>query len=167
MQAYARPLFRYGIRLVKDSDLVKDCIQDIFFELWNRREKISQAVSIKSYLFKALRLRLFREQAKWNQSVMLTDDYPFSVEFSLEDKLIEQQTSEEIRLKLEKALNSLPKRQKEILYLRFYENLDHDQIAQVMELNRQSVYNLLHEAVNRLRAYWLKEWIVLFLLICA
>ena len=164
MQLFMRPMFRYGTRLSADADFVKDCIQDVFFELWNRREKISSTGSVKSYLFKSLRLRIFREQAKWSQAFSLDESYPFAVEFTVETSLIEQQTSDEVRLKLEQALNKLPKRQKEILYLRFYEDLDHDQIAQVMELNRQSVYNLLHQAVARLRTFWFDERVILLLL---
>jgi RNA polymerase sigma factor (sigma-70 family) len=152
-------MFRYGIRFVGDDDFVKDCIQDVFFELWNRREKIRQAESVKSYLFKALRLRIFREKSKWKTLESLEDNYEFVIEFDTdtEANIIKQELSEEICLKLRRILDGLPKRQKEILYLRFYEGMDQDKIAEIMGLNRQSVYNLLHESISRLRKYWLKS----------
>jgi RNA polymerase sigma factor (sigma-70 family) len=165
MQNFANPLFRYGIRFVANGDFIKDCIQDVFFELWNRRERINHTESVKSYLFKALRLRIFREQSNWNYAESLNDNYEFIIEFDVETCLIEVESSAEIKLKLEKILNSLPRRQKEILYLRFYEGMDQDRIAQVMGLNRQSVYNLLHEAINSLRKHWFKEAYLLLILL--
>lgn len=165
MQTFANPLYRYGIRFVANSDFIKDCIQDVFFELWNRRERINHTESVKSYLFKALRLRIFREQSNWNYAEPLNDNYEFIIEFDVETSLIKVESSEEIKLKLQRILNNLPRRQKEILYLRFYEGMDQDRIAQVMGLNRQSVYNLLHEAINGLRKHWFKEAYILLLLL--
>ena len=157
MKIFTNPMFRYGIRFVRNEDFVKDCIQDIFFELWNRRDKIRQAESVKAYLFKALRLRIFRERSKWESSEALDDNYEFVIEFDIEANIIKQEVSQEICLKLHKILGNLPKRQKEIMYLRFFEGMDQDKIAEIMGLNRQSVYNLLHESIIRLRKYWLKS----------
>lgn len=155
---YTNLLFRYGIRFVNDEDFIKDCVQDVFLSLWNCRNTINDTASVKSYLFKSLRMRVFRERAKWSNDA-LDDDYDFEADFSVEDKLIEEQTSSEIHFKISAALNKLPRRQKEILYLRFYEEMDHDRIAQVMGLNKQSVYNLLHEAVLGMRKVWFSETI--------
>jgi RNA polymerase sigma factor (sigma-70 family) len=157
MKIFTNPMYRYGIRFVENEDFVKDCIQDVFFELWNRRERISQTESVKSYLFKALRLRIFREKSKWKHPEALDDNYEFMMEFDAESNIIKQELTDEICSKLHKILDNLPKRQKEILYLRFYEGLDQDKIAEIMELNRQSVYNLLHESILRLRKYWMKS----------
>lgn len=144
-------LFNYGSRFSKDEDFVKDCIQDVFFELWNRRNKIKQAACVKAYLFKALRLRIFREQSKWNnmelfEGIQIIDEY-----FNIEDHLIYEQTSKEIAGKLKEILGSLPQRQKEIVYLHFFEDADHEEIARIMGLNRQSVYNLLYRSICALR----------------
>ncbi|MGX5689718.1 RNA polymerase sigma factor [Arcticibacter tournemirensis] len=159
---YTNLLFRYGIRFVNDEDFIKDCVQDVFFALWNCRNTINDTPSVKSYLFKALRLRVFRERTKWSNDV-LDEDYDFESDFSIEDKLIEEQTSSEIHVKISAALSKLPRRQKEILYLRFYEEMDHDRIAQVMGLNKQSVYNLLHEAVLGMRKVWFGETVLVLL----
>jgi RNA polymerase sigma factor (sigma-70 family) len=157
MENLATPLYSYGIRFVNDDDFIKDCIQDVFFELWNRRDRINSTDYVKSYLFKALRLRIFREQGNWNNAEPLYDNYQFTVQLDTESALIETQTNEEMTRKMQRLLNHLPRRQKEILYLRFYEGLDQDRIAEIMGLNRQSVYNLLHESILRLRKSWHKE----------
>lgn len=163
---YTGLLYRYGIRFNQNDDFIKDCIQDVFLALWDSRENISQTPSVKSYLFKALRLKIFREQSKWNNEELFSDEhYDFLIEFNIEDRLIEEQQSHETRDKLLQVLNRLPKRQKEVLYLRFYENLDHARIASIMGLNKQSVYNLLHESVSNLRKAWLGEMALLLSLL--
>lgn len=157
MRVFSKPMYRYGIRFIDNPDFVKDCIQDVFFELWNRREKIRQAENVKAYLFKALRMRIFREKSKWKQPVSIEDNYQFVVEFDIESNIIQQELTQEIYLKLQRILGNLPKRHKEILYLRFYEGMAQDKIAEIMDLNRQSVYNLLHESILKLRKYWAKS----------
>ena len=166
METFTNLLYKYGMRFSNDSDFVKDCVQDVFFELWNRRERIKQTESVKAYLFKALRLRIFREKSNWAYSESLDENYDFLIEFDIETTIIETEATGELSLQLHKLLNNLPKRQKEILYLRFYEGLDQDKIGEIMGLNRQSVYNLLHEALIRLRKYWFKEaYLLIFLLL--
>ena len=154
IQRYFKPMFIYAIRLSKDQDFVKDCIQDVFYNLWKRRENISHAESVKSYLFTAIRYRIYREQKKWNNFDELNDDYAFDAEISIEVKLIEDQNTVELKRKLETVLKNMPPRQKEILYLRFYENMDHGRIAEIMGLNQQVVYNLLRKSLLRLRKDW-------------
>ena len=167
IQRYFKPMFIYAIRLSKDQDFVKDCIQDVFYNLWKRRENISHAESVKSYLFTAIRFRIYREQKKWNNFDELNDDYAFDAEISIEVKLIEDQNTVELKRKLETVLRNMPPRQKEILYLRFYENMDHGRIAQIMGLNQQVVYNLLHKSLLRLRKDWGVLLIIFSSLACA
>jgi RNA polymerase sigma factor (sigma-70 family) len=168
LRDHYRPLFNYGVRLMQDGDFVKDCIQDVFAEIWQRREQLGEILQIRYYLLKALRRRLFREQTRWlNRREDLNEPdespYGFAVEFSIETQRIEQDIAEAQTLHLQRLLNDLPKRQREVLYLRFYQDLSYEQISEVMELRPQSVYNLVHEAIRRLRSQWPDEVIYLLL----
>lgn len=154
IQDYFKQMFAYGIRLNKDNDFVKDCIQDVFYDLWKRRAHIAQVKSVKSYLFTSVRNRIYREQKKWNTADEITDDYAFDAEINIEVKMIEDQNTAELKKRIEVILNNMPPRQKEMLYLRFYENMDHTKIAEIMGLNHQVVYNLLYKALLRLRKDW-------------
>jgi RNA polymerase sigma factor (sigma-70 family) len=154
MQAHYRSLFAYGLKFSKDGEFVKDCIQDLFLELWKNRETIGNLSYVRSYLFKCLRNKIWRvlHQQRWHhQAEQLEDDYYFDVEFSIEHHLIREETLRDTATKFADLLNQLPKRQKEIIYLRFYQNLEIDEIVQVMEINSQSAYNLLHKAISSLR----------------
>ncbi|SOD13365.1 RNA polymerase sigma factor [Pedobacter xixiisoli] len=155
IKKYTDILFNYGSRFNTDRDIVKDCIQELFVELWKKREGLTLPKTIKWYLFVALRNRIFREQTKWNKTETLTEnDHDFFLEYSIEEKIIENTEDAELANKIKKILNSLPARQREIIYLRYYENYDYDQISELMNINKQSVHNLLQKAYKSIRSDW-------------
>lgn len=153
-ERYYRGLFGYGIKFSKDREFVKDCIQDLFMELWNKRKSIGDTDFVKFYLFKSLRRKIYRESLK-NQ--WLTDEIELNFEaeslgeLSVEEKIIATETSNDVLTVLKQKLDELPKRQQEIVYLKFYENLDNEAIAQVMGISRQAVSNLLYRTIKELK----------------
>lgn len=157
MRIFTRPMFQYGIRINNNDAFIEDCIQNIFCDLWNRRSFLKPTEAVKFYLFKCLRNRIFRDYPKWDKHEKIDSDYSFEVTFDIQTDIIRQEVSEETTKKLKEILDRLSKRQREIIYLRFYEGLSQDKIAEIMEMNVQSVYNLLHESIARLRKYWIKS----------
>jgi RNA polymerase sigma factor (sigma-70 family) len=79
------------------------------------------------------------------------ENYPFFVEYSFEDSLIEQAVSQEQRQRLIQVLNTLPARQKEILYLRFHSELSYEEICSVMGISYQTARNQFHQAIKAVR----------------
>ena len=51
-RCYANSLFNYGKQFA-DTEVVQDCIQDLFYDLIKSRKKLAKGVSIKAYLFRA------------------------------------------------------------------------------------------------------------------
>jgi RNA polymerase sigma factor (sigma-70 family) len=92
--------------------------------------------------------------------------YTFSLEFSIEDIIVEKQLAEEKAVKLRQIIDQLPVRQKEVIYLIYYQQLDHQQVAEVMNINRQSVYNLLHESIRKIREFWQEAAVLVLALLC-
>jgi RNA polymerase sigma factor (sigma-70 family) len=152
---YYQELYNYGSRFTRDQELVKDCIQDLFFLLWKNRSTISETLYVKFYLFKALRRYLAKEIKKKN--LLKLDDEPafegaFEKELSQEHKVIIEEDLVERTKKIRQELSKLSRRQQEVIYLRFYLDASLEEIAEIMSLNRQSVYNLLHEALKKLKS---------------
>ncbi|MBO9613124.1 MAG: sigma-70 family RNA polymerase sigma factor [Dyadobacter sp.] len=159
MQGYYSDLFHWGLRLHGEREFVKDCIQDMFVNLWKTQESSGPAgvvSNVRSYLLVALKTRILRELSKKHvtHQSMLSDEYAFSVEFSSDLRLIDEEHEIYQVRKLEGVLNSLSGRQKELIYLRFYQSLSFEQIAEVMNLSRQSVYNLLQKSLGSLRKHY-------------
>ena len=159
MRLYYDDLYNYGARLTTDKALVKDCIQEIFISLWQRREIADTILSPKFYLLRAIKNKILKWLHKNNQTAFPNNEYDFSYELSIEQILIERQVNEEKVQKLRKTLELLSNKQKEIVYLKYYHHLDHTQIAELMNVTRQTVYNLLHETLNKLRSLLKAEFI--------
>jgi RNA polymerase sigma factor (sigma-70 family) len=160
MRKYYTALYNYGARFTNDDALIKDCIQEVFISLWQRRENAASILSPRYYLLRAVKNKVLKSlhQHTWKSgSIEPGDEYDFLQELSVETLIIDKQLSEEQSMVLRKTLSQLSKRQHELIYLKFYQHLDHAQIAGLMNLSRQSVYNLLHETIQKLRSLWQAE----------
>lgn len=155
-------LFSYGLKLIDDRSVVKDCIQDLFVDLWERRDKLGEIKTIKPYLFKCLRSKVFQLKTREKAIARSMTEIEASIEEdpSIEKKLIEKQRFDEERKKLQKVLSMLGDKQREILHLKFYAKLSYDEIGQVMGLDRKAAYNLMAYSVKLLRKH-AKEFFVL------
>lgn len=146
-------LFRYGLKLTGNQEMVKDCIQDLFLKLWKNRNNLHMVQSVKPYLFKSLRNHLVDSAELRRPDVPISDEMEgqLQIVYSHEDFLIHAQVTEEIRHQVIIALNQLTNRQREAIYLRYFEELDFDTIANLMDMNMQSVRNTLSRAMMLLR----------------
>lgn len=150
-------LLNYGVRLIDESGFVEDCLQDFFTELWNKRENLGNAPNLKGYLLLSFKRRLFREKQRQNRLDVVTnpvEDYNFDVEFDIESYLIKQEIDSENSQQLKKLIEKLTKRQREALYLRFYQDLSYHEIGDMMSINQHSAINLVYDALRMLRQNW-------------
>lgn len=149
-QQYVGILYNYGYHITSDVFLVQDAIQDLFVDLWRLRQNLSDTTSIKFYLFRALRRKLHRLV----ESEQIFTDLPTNSSFSLpayESIQIANEEATERSQQLQYFLKTLPPRQFEVIRLRFFEEFSFDQIAAIMDMNEQSVRNLLQRAIIKLR----------------
>ena len=151
---YYQHLFSYGLKLSGHSDLTEDCIQDLYFKLWRNRGNLGDVQSIKAYLFKSFR-RILIDLIKSDKKTSNVTDLPaeYDVHLNIEDMLIKNEASREQMSRLEKALNNLSKRQKEIIYLCFYKGMSYKEITEVIPIKYQTVRNCMHEAIKILRKH--------------
>ena len=153
IRLFSKPLALYGRKLVKDDLLIQDCIQEVYIQLWQYRSGLRQVTEIRPYLFTCLRRKIISTLKR--QSIFVSSSHepelPFLIEFSIETKLIENESEAERVQMINRFINQLPKRQKEAIYLRFFENMSNDEIAEVMGIKYQTATNLIHEALASLR----------------
>ena len=153
---YYSDMYFFGLKISRNKELTEDCIQELLADLWVKRERLSKIQSMKPYLLKSLRRRVIRTLS-YDEPDTYSDSFQndsfLTTEFSVEDKIIQQQTNEDNKRFLLKALERLSKRQREIVYLKFYQKLEYSDIAKVMSLKKQSVHNLLQEAIKSMKKY--------------
>lgn len=148
---YYPVLFNYGKRLAGNEAEAKDCIQSLFLQIWERREFLSQTTSLRNYLLASLRRAILKKIAIDSHGSIEEDMPDFHAELSIEAHLIRDQTElENVRL-LKKAFDRLPVRQKEAIFLRFYEEQDFHEIALTMNISTRAVYKLVYKGLDNLQ----------------
>lgn len=163
MKAHYNDLYNYASRFASDEALVKDTIQEVFISLWQHRETASSILSLRYYLLAAVKNRMIKAlQKKKNSPDTIADaeHYHFEAEFSIEKKIIEKQLAQERAENVQSIISRLSARQREIIYLKFYQQMDHSQIAGLMNISQQSVYNLLHESIQKFKKSWQSEFLM-------
>lgn len=152
-ERYYSTLVNYGKTLMTGEDRVKDCVQDVFVDIWTYRYKLNEALVVKAYLLSSVRKRISRLHQREHifSNIKNIDSLEFLFDFSIEDRLIADETTAKKVEQLNKSINQLSDRQKEAIYLRYHQGLTVDQAADVLNLNYQSTKNLLHRAILQLR----------------
>jgi len=145
-------LFFYLLKIVKDEDAAQDILQELFIKLWERKERLGRITNVKYYFYKSVRscainyLKAARPELLDLQSYQCID-----IEFSPEDIIVNRETGIQAQHLLASALNLLPKRQKEMIFLKYFDDWTYDQIAEATGLQYQSVVNHVHRGINQMR----------------
>lgn len=151
---YIQRLFNYGMHTCYDRELVLDTLQELFGRLWSKRSDLSDVEAVSSYLYKSFRRLLVNKLISKRKQMFLlinSNDKSFEILSSIEDSIILQETTVEQYARLKRAISTLTKRQREVIFLRFYNNLSCKDVAQVMDMSVESVYNLVTKAIEALR----------------
>ncbi len=150
-RSFFSDLYFYGLKIVPVSDMVKDVIQEMFIRLWDRRESVSEVENVKSYLIIILRRELINTVKGLNLDTFDENDINDPFTLSAEDIIIESEENEEVKARINYEIQKLTSRQREIIFLRFYNNLSFNDISIILQMNVQSVRNLLFRSLEKIR----------------
>jgi RNA polymerase sigma factor (sigma-70 family) len=168
-EKYFNGLYNYGNKFSKDSEFVEDCIQDLFVKLWQNRENISETPSVKNYLYKSLRNTIFSRLNKVENLDIdddLINELDFNLEISPETYMIENEHSQQMKYKLDKALDNLTNRQREAVFLRFFEELTYEEVANLMKITVKALYKIIARALENLREAFRSLLVFLIVIYC-
>lgn len=147
---YYEPLVQYGSKLTSNNDLLEDCIQELFTELWQNKSQ-TQVQSVKAYLFKSLKYKMYRAHQR-KTPTSFNENYSDSFfELSHETLLVGKEQDAEKTKRVVQALDQLSTRQKEIIYLKFYQELSYEEVSDIMNINYQAARNLLYQSIKSLK----------------
>lgn len=148
--SHIQHLISYGGKITRNRNLVQDCIQDLFVELWESRETLAPAHSVRHYLLKALRYKIVHQLQTDRSETLKETQFPIHYENAESEWLLAETTLLNSQ-QLNAAIDALPKRQKEAIYLRYFQELSNEEVAQVMGVNYQSACKFIYTALKTLR----------------
>lgn len=167
-QRYYTLLLDYGLKCTADRELVKDCIHDLFVNLYRNRHIGMEGITVRAYLLKALRHNIIHKLTEVEKGHSSLDEYTF--EIPADENLFEQMFPKNdhdlvLARSLLKAIAQLPPQQQTALYLRYVKNLSHKEVAHVMNIKVQSSMNLLNRSLQKLRSLLEQTYVMYLILI--
>ncbi|WP_106625444.1 RNA polymerase sigma factor [Bacteroides sp. Marseille-P3684] len=149
---YADLLYSYGTGLGFAKEDIEDSMQEVFCNLYLNHSKINEINNLKFYLLRALKNRLLNaSHASKTQSFIDVENVDFYTDVTILDDLIDAEDRVVIQKKIQSYLDALTGRQREAIYLRYIEDLDYEEIAELMNMTVPSVRNLVFKAIKQLR----------------
>ncbi|WP_181305805.1 RNA polymerase sigma factor [Rufibacter sp. XAAS-G3-1] len=147
-------LLRFGLKTTADDELVKDCVNQIFLNLWDKRAHLHPVDNVRNYLFTTLKHTItdeVRHRSQLDVAVqkkLLDEEWD---EMPYEEIIIRLQQDVEVKQKLQLALQKLTPRQMELIQLKFFDGLSYEQIAQRTSQSVKTAYNTIYDAIRVLR----------------
>ena len=119
--------------------------------------------SLKFYLLRAVKNKLLDILRGKKESIDISEcEYTFTINFTIEDKIMEDEEYSSIKKRVSEMLSTLTNRQKEIMYLRYIEEMDYETIARLMDMKVQSIRNIIHKSVDKLKSLNPDEYLYFF-----
>lgn len=151
---YYHTLLFIGLKEIRDAELVKDAIQQLFLYLWDKKEGLGHAKDVRSYLIISFLRKLtadWKKLARYQHLELVWNSDAAAPAPTPEERLISKQSESSARSLLTAHINALPARQRELIILKFYEGLSYEEIAERTQLTQRTIYNKVHEALKKLR----------------
>lgn len=147
-------MFAFGMKMTADREMVKDCIHDVFVKLYTRRGELGAVLNMESYLYVSLKNRI-KDEFRYNSHILdcELDETTLQNLYDNDDTYYLERIEDELRTsqRISEFVKFLSPRQQEIIRLFYMEQRKYDEICQIMGINYQSVRNLMHRSLLRLR----------------
>ena len=134
-----------------------DCIHDLFLDLYKYRKKLASTTNVKYYLLRSLKNKILKEEK--GKLIYLSDETFYkkndkqNYSESFENNMIEKEFLDERLVKLSNAITFLSKKQRQGLFLRFTEEREYENIAQIMNVSVQTSRTIIYRAIKVLRKH--------------
>ena len=151
---YTQKLYNYGMHQCHDHDLVMDCLQELFGSIWAKRADLSAVHSVSAYLYKSFRTLMLKRitwRKRFLQSLDKQRETAFDVMCAIDQTIESEELEREQHTRLQRSLKGLTRRQREAIFLKFYNDMAYSDISTIMGMHIDSVYNVISKALECLR----------------
>ncbi|NLR58654.1 RNA polymerase sigma-70 factor [Chitinophaga polysaccharea] len=146
---YWEQLYFYLVKAIKDTEEAEDILQEVFVSLWKRRHNLGNITSLYTYLFSCVRYGGFRYIRQQMKKTTFRQSWGFL--FSEADEVFEQQleASELLHL-VNREIDKLPLKMREVFILSRKEDLSHKEIAHKLNISDKTVKKQINNALKYL-----------------
>ena len=140
----------FAQKYVKDFDASKEIVQDAFLSLWEKRETIDIERPVKSYLTMIIHNKCtnyLRDNRKFDQYILNIENLLEVPEYEGADSMVEN----ELKVKIDEAIQELPAKCREVFVMNRYENLKYQEIADKLQISVKTVETQMSKALQHMR----------------
>jgi len=166
-EEFVNVLFAYGCKITSDRELVKDCIQDLFYDLYRYNPNLNHPEYLEFYLFRSLRNGIIHRIKKNKEESTLTNERisVFDLKFYAEQDLFDKESDDSRISALKHILQTLNAQKRELLFLKFSTGLNYGEIGQLLDMNPDTVKKQIYRTLDYLRGKYGTQLLEL-LMIC-
>lgn len=153
----------YARKYLDDVDQAEEIVQEMFFNFWQKREKMEINSSIEAYLFRSVR----NSCLNYLKHLKIREEYRLATNHDIREK--EQQVHDnvvtlELQDRIDQVIDQLPPERKKIFKMSRYEELKYKEIAQKLNLSIKTVEAQMSKALKFLRLH-LSDYLSLFIIL--
>lgn len=159
-ELYKERFYALALKMTQSDDVAKDIVQEIFLNIWKKRESLADVDNPSSYLFTAVYRRVYQHyrklaiERKYQQSVQNLE----SVENTTEEMVLTHENSNLLSM----AVSQLPPQQQMVFRLSKEEGYSREDVARYLNISPNTVKNHLAKALKFVHTY-LKSFATIFL----
>jgi len=147
---YYRRFYNYGQKFTGDEALVEDAVQEALLTIWDKRHTLASIEYPGTYFYSSFRYTLLGK-LKQQQRLVGEEAAKEKPEFAADQIMIAKETEAGQKVELERALTTLTARQREAIFLRFYEGLSYEEVASVLGITTKATYKIMARALAQLK----------------
>ena len=157
---YFDSLMHFAMKILGDEDDAREVVQQVFINLWDKRQEVDLSTTLRSYLFTSVHnrsLNVIRDRKKFSGAEIPEVAGQWDVGAQIESMELEE--------RVKAALDSLPEKCREVFELNRFEGLKYSEIAERLEISVKTVENQMSKALKILREKLMKYLTLLLWLI--
>lgn len=145
-------LFGYGRGLGFDENICLDAIQDVFCKIYTNHSELTHVENISYYLFRSFKNRLV-DISRRNNTEKLNPEHEhfFHSEVSILETIIDEEERMMLQQQVKSLLDNLTANQREVIYLRYMQEMEYEEIADLMNISPESARKLVYRAITKMR----------------
>jgi RNA polymerase sigma-70 factor (ECF subfamily) len=151
MDAYQSRLYWHIRRFVVDHDSAQDILQDTFIKAYQNFHQFKQESQLYTWLYRIATNESLQQLNKMKKMQKSDEEVGNHLQNLVADNV--QPSADEIQVLLQKAINTLPDKQKLVFNMRYYEDLPYEEISQILDMSVGTLKTNYHYAKQKVEDY--------------
>ncbi len=151
MDAYQSRLYWHIRRLIVDADLAQDVLQETFIKVYQNFHQFKNDSQLYTWLYRIATNEALQQINKLKRMQKTDEDADYYLQNIVSDQL--EDNGDEIQILLQKAIQSLPEKQKLVFTMRYYDDLPYEEISKIVDMSVGTLKTNYHYAKQKIEDY--------------